>query len=89
MLLDPKERVVYLDPELAKEVARTMVLAAGQPFEHADNIARDLNEAKMINTSVEAGKVRLTPHKRIRGVKDRYLTIRLDCLFGEAGGRGD
>ena len=43
----------------------------------------------MIKTSVEAGKVRLTPHKRIRGVKDRYLTIWLVCLFGEAGGVGD
>ncbi|MBV8557065.1 MAG: DUF927 domain-containing protein, partial [Planctomycetaceae bacterium] len=84
--IDLKEQVVYLDPELAKEVARTMGRAAGQPFEHADNIARDLNEAKMIKTSVEAGKVRLTPHKRIRGVKDRYLTIWLDCLFGEAEG---
>ena len=87
--IDLKERLVYLDPELAKEVAHTMGRAAGQPFEHAGNIARDLNEAKMIKTSVEAGKVRLTPHKRIRGVKDRYLTIRLDCLFGEAGGVED
>jgi hypothetical protein len=85
--IDLKERVVYLDPELAKEVARTMGLAAGQPFEHAGNIARDLNEAGMIYTSVEAGKVRLTVRKRIPGVgNDRYLALRLDCLFGEAEG---
>jgi hypothetical protein len=71
--VDLKERVVHLDPELAKEVARTMGRAAGQPFEHAGNIARDLNEAGMIHISVEAGKVRLTvrnadPRRRERPV---------------------
>jgi hypothetical protein len=41
----------------------------------------------MIKTSVEAGKVRLTVRKRVPGVgNNRYLALRLDCLFGEAEG---
>src|SRR5688572_17436744 len=59
------DQLVYLIPEMAKTVARTMGREQGESFENLASIGRDLADAKLIITTIEDGKVRNTIQKRL------------------------
>jgi hypothetical protein len=82
--IDLHEQLVYLEPEMAKTVARTMARDQGEPFENVASIGRDLAHANLIVTTKEGGVVRFTLQKRLphRG-KGRYFVLPLATLFEE------
>lgn len=82
--IDEAAEVLYVDPEQAKALARTMGRDQGEHFENVAKIGRALSEAGMILTTVEGGKVRFTPQKRLPGVgKQRYFIIPVRHVFGD------
>ena len=82
--LDLAAGLVYIDPELAKIVARSMARNPGDAFESVGNFGRDMADAGLIQTAQENGKTRYTIHKRIRNAgKQRYFVMDMTSLFGE------
>lgn len=82
--IDYDAGLIYLDPELAKEVARAKGQASGQPFENPESLARDLDAAGLLITSLEGGKRQLKRRKRIGTTNSRYLTLKKTSVWDDS-----
>ncbi|MBV8317619.1 MAG: DUF927 domain-containing protein, partial [Planctomycetaceae bacterium] len=84
--IDVPDGFVYLNRQMAMEVARAMGDRQGTPFENVAGLARDLADAKLIMTVKEGEKTRYEVQRRIRGTKDRFLALQLEQVFGPPEG---